>query len=75
MNLISQSEYARILNVSRECINDKIKRGLITPTLNGNKRMIDLDLYSPKDYIDKRIKELELEIDALKNKRDKIGIL
>jgi len=43
MNLITQAEYSRIMNVSRESINDKIKRKIIIPVIENNRKMIDLD--------------------------------
>lgn len=57
MNLISQSEFARIIEketgepFTRSAIHEAIKEGLIPYTLQGKKKMVDLDNRAVQGYI------------------------
>ena len=51
MNLITQSEFARQLTITRQAVNDAKKKGSIDMVKQGKKNLVDLDGYKTKKYI------------------------
>lgn len=51
MNLVSQSEFARALGVSRQAISDAVKKNLITVRLDGKKKKVDIEDKKTTAYI------------------------
>ena len=51
MKLISQSELARMLKISRQAINEEIKKKLLTVSLEGKRKKINIESKKTKIYI------------------------
>jgi hypothetical protein len=51
MQLVSQSEFSRLLGVSRQGVRDAVKRGALKIILSDGKPKIDLDDPQSKDYL------------------------
>ena len=51
MNLVSQSDFARMAGVTRQAIGDAIKRGAIITTQDGKRKKINIDLPENAHYL------------------------
>lgn len=51
MNLVKQSDFARLLNISRQAVNLAINNNTIPTVMSGKRKLIDLDDEQVKKYM------------------------